>query len=107
MFGFLLFYYFILQFLVAEKIGGKGQRGLGFLHLLLVVGKAQQVKPIWQIRLSSMVFVYAKSNFLCPHLVAGELGHERLRVKLHAAIYPNNPIVFMSLRIKINSISLH
>jgi hypothetical protein len=92
-----------LQFLVAEKIGGKGQRGSGFLHLL----KAQQLKPIWQIRLSSMVFVYAKSNFLCPHLVAGELGHERLRVKLHAAIYPNNPIVFMSLRIKINSISLH
>lgn len=67
MFGFLLFDYFILRFLVAEKIGGKEQRGLGFLHLLLVVGKAQQVKPIWQIRLSSVWFLCMQSQiFYAP-----------------------------------------
>lgn len=39
-----------------------------------------------------------------PLLVADKLEHERLRVKLVAAIYP---IVFMSLRNIINPIGLH
>jgi hypothetical protein len=39
-----------------------------------------------------------------PLLIADKLEHERLKVKLFAAIYP---IVFLSLRIIINPIGLH